>query len=53
MLIPLLSFIKLAPARKPHVCLVARNNAYAASSGHKLAPILNFASRALAFHPAK
>ena len=53
MLIPLLSLIKLAPARKLHVCLVANNNAYGASSHHKLAPILSFSTRALAFHPAK
>jgi hypothetical protein len=53
MLIPLLSFIQLAPARKLHVCLVANTNAYGASSDHKLTPILSFSSRALAFHPAK
>jgi hypothetical protein len=53
MLIPLLSFIKLAPTRKLHVCLVTNNNAHGASSKHKLALILSFSSRALAFHPAK
>lgn len=53
MLIPLLAFIKLALARKLHVCLVTNNNAYGASSDHKLAPILSFSSRALAFHPTK
>jgi hypothetical protein len=53
MLIPLLSFIKLAPARELHVCLVADSNAYGASSDHKLTPILSFSSRALAFHPTK
>jgi hypothetical protein len=52
-LIPILSFLKLAPARKLHVCLVANKDAYGASSDHKLIPILGFSTCALAFHPAK
>ena len=53
MLPPLLSFVKLAPARELHVCLVANNNAYRASSDHKLALILKLLACALAFNPAK
>jgi hypothetical protein len=52
MLFPLLSTVKLAPARELHVYLVI-NKTYGMSSDHKLVPTLNFLTCALAFNPAK